>query len=134
MSRYAGHDVRSDPILNRLGANIRILRQGAGWTVGRLALEVGSNARSIYDYERGETRMPVDTLVRIAALFDVSLDDLVHGAPLFEGAALQMAALLDEPDCEEEETDCSMTRFTIEGVQSAEGLVVGGEIVSGEVR
>ena len=53
---------------------IRSLREDADKTQAQIAglLQVGQ--RTYCDYEKGKTRIPVDSLIRLAKLYNVSLD------------------------------------------------------------
>ena len=65
-----------------LGERIRQLRTERSWSQDELAAHVGSDARAISRYENGRITPSLDALVRIAEVFNVSLDYLaVEGAP-----------------------------------------------------
>lgn len=67
-----------DPLAQRIGARIRVLRKEAGLTLEKLAYEseVGSKG-FLSDVEKGLARPTVETLQAIAERLDVSLLDLV---------------------------------------------------------
>jgi transcriptional regulator with XRE-family HTH domain len=65
-----------------LGERIRQLRSERSWSQDELAAHVGSDARAISRYENGRITPSLDALVRLAEVFNVSLDYLaVDGAP-----------------------------------------------------
>ena len=59
-----------------LGERIRELRTERSWSQDELATQVGSDARGISRYENGKITPGLDTLIRIAETFNVSLDYL----------------------------------------------------------
>jgi transcriptional regulator with XRE-family HTH domain len=59
-----------------LGERIRQLRTERNWSQAELADHVGSDARGISRYEAGRITPSLDTLVRIAEVFNVSIDYL----------------------------------------------------------
>lgn len=64
-----GHDMP-------LGDRIRQLRTERGWSQDELASHVGSDARGISRYETNKITPSLDTLIRIAQTFNISLDHL----------------------------------------------------------
>jgi transcriptional regulator with XRE-family HTH domain len=65
-----------------LGERIRQLRSERGWSQDELAVQVGSDARAISRYENGRITPSLDALIRVAEVFNVSLDYLaVEGSP-----------------------------------------------------
>jgi len=60
-----------------LGERIKELRKEAGWSQGELAEKVGTDARQISRYENGRITPSLDAIVRIAEVFNVSVDHLV---------------------------------------------------------
>ena len=60
------------------GQNINTLRKAAGMTVHDLQLQMGFNTpQAIFKWFRGDALPTIDNLVILAALFGVTLDDLV---------------------------------------------------------
>lgn len=53
---------------------IRCLREEQHISQEMLALYINVDQKSISDYERGRTRIPVAHLIKIARFFDVSMD------------------------------------------------------------
>ena len=53
---------------------IRELREEQNVSQEKLGFYVNVEQKSISDYERGRTRIPISTLIRIAKFFDVSMD------------------------------------------------------------
>lgn len=50
------------------------MREDEDVTQDGLARITGTTQKSISDYETGRTRIPIETLIRIAEFFDVSMD------------------------------------------------------------
>jgi transcriptional regulator with XRE-family HTH domain len=67
-----------DPFTEKIGARLRILRQEAGLTLEQLAYqsELGSKGH-LSDIEHGRVRPTVHSLVKLAALLEVDVLDLV---------------------------------------------------------
>ena len=63
--------------INNLGKNIRILREEKGLSRERFAELIGRCSRIIYEYEDGFKIPSLATLVKIAKVFEVSIDDLL---------------------------------------------------------
>ena len=60
-----------------LGEHVKELRKEMGWSQSELADKVGTDARQVSRYENGRITPSLDVLVRIAEVFNVSLDYLV---------------------------------------------------------
>lgn len=64
--------------LKKLGAKIRFLRQGKGWSLGELAGKSGVSKAYISDLENGVAGKPnIQYMFNIAVALDVTLDDLL---------------------------------------------------------
>jgi len=61
----------------QLANNIKMLRSKAGLSQQTLSEQLGIGRSTLAEYERGKTEPSLDTLVKLAALFQVSLDQLV---------------------------------------------------------
>lgn len=67
--------------LKKLGAKVRFLRQGKGWSLADLAEKSGVSKAYISDLENGLSGKPnVQYLFNIAVALDVTIDDLVQEA------------------------------------------------------
>lgn len=64
-----------------LGARIATLRRAAGWSQAELAQKLQISASAVGMYEQGRREPAVELLVRMAALFEVSVDYLLTGKP-----------------------------------------------------
>lgn len=60
-----------------LGERIKALRKEKGWSQGELAEKVGTDGRQISRYENGHITPSADVLVKLAEVFDVSIDSLL---------------------------------------------------------
>jgi transcriptional regulator with XRE-family HTH domain len=72
--------MQSDPrdvLLKELGDRIIGLRRGEGWTRMALAIKLGVKIDRLGRWERGERQPPFPILVRLEALFGVSMHELV---------------------------------------------------------
>ena len=61
------------------GKRIRTLRKAAGYTQEELAVRLGTDKSYLGHVESGRRGCSVDILVRLAEIFDVSLDYLILG-------------------------------------------------------
>jgi transcriptional regulator with XRE-family HTH domain len=61
---------------NALGNRIRRLRQERGWSQAQLAMKLKIHQKQVSGYERDVHAPSTDLLIRVATLFDVSLDYL----------------------------------------------------------
>jgi DNA-binding transcriptional regulator YiaG len=66
---------------SELGARILRLRTGKGWERTELARELGVSRDRVSKWERGENAPPLEFLVPLAILLEVTLDELVTGKP-----------------------------------------------------
>lgn len=62
-----------------VGQRVRRLRQERGWSQAQLGSRLGAHQKQISSYERGVHVPSADVLIRMAELFDVSLDNLLAG-------------------------------------------------------
>ena len=69
-----------EPVLVRLGTNIRHLRERQGWTQDELARAIDVSRISIGRLERGEQNATILLLARIAASLQTDLADLIAGS------------------------------------------------------
>lgn len=60
-----------------IGEHIIRLRKAKGWSQDKLAKEVGSSRIMIGNYERGENLPSVEMIIKLARIFDVSIDFLL---------------------------------------------------------
>jgi len=61
-----------------LHRNIRFLRKGLGWSQEELAMRVGLNRGNIASYENGTAEPKIGNLLKMSAIFGVSIHDLAH--------------------------------------------------------
>jgi transcriptional regulator with XRE-family HTH domain len=66
-------------VLKPLGERIRDLRDKKGWSQEAMAKVAAMNASHLGEIERGEIDSSLETLLRIAAAFNITLSELVHG-------------------------------------------------------
>lgn len=65
--------------IEEAGKRIRTLRKSAGYTQEKLAVRLGTDKSYLGHVECGRRGCSVDILVRLAEIFDVSLDYLILG-------------------------------------------------------
>ncbi len=66
-------------VRQQLGARIRQLREGAGWSQEELAAQCGLHRTYIGGVERGERNIGVENIVRIADALEISASALLKG-------------------------------------------------------
>jgi transcriptional regulator with XRE-family HTH domain len=64
-----------------IGASIASLRQERGWTQRQLARQLDLSHQAVSKWENGESAPDVETLVRLARLFGVTIDRLINPDP-----------------------------------------------------
>lgn len=67
----------SDPVEFKLAERLRELRTQRSWRQREVAEKVFVERTSYVNYETGRTRPELDTLVRLARLFEVTVDYLL---------------------------------------------------------
>lgn len=70
----------AESIKMNLGANVKRLRKERSWSQTELAEKVGVHLNHINRIETGKYMPVLDTVVRLADLFEVSIDYLVNDA------------------------------------------------------
>jgi len=59
--------------------NIKALREGKGWTQEKLAQQAGISYQTLIKIEHGGIKNPrLETLIKISAALNVSLDQLIN--------------------------------------------------------
>ncbi len=66
----------------RYNQRIRALREEMGFTQQRIADQLNVGQRTYCDYEQGKTRIPVDSIVKLAKLYNVSVDYIVGASDI----------------------------------------------------
>lgn len=65
--------------MERLSTNLRTLRKSSGLTLEKLIEMLGISSRqSIYDWESGRSLPPIDRLVKLAEMYNVSVDHMLY--------------------------------------------------------
>jgi transcriptional regulator with XRE-family HTH domain len=79
-----------------LGEKIRRLRKDKDWSQAQLAQKLGLHPKHISRYENNVHNPPIETLVKIAELFEVSIDFLLTDEPkTVSGTAIKDNKLLE---------------------------------------
>jgi len=60
-----------------IGDRIRLLRKEKNWNQAELAEKIEADSRQISRYEKGKVNPSVETLIKVAEVFDVSFDYLL---------------------------------------------------------
>jgi DNA-binding XRE family transcriptional regulator len=68
-----------------LSNNIKVLRKRWGYTQESLSKELGKTKATMSDYEKGKSLPPLDILLKMCALFQINLEDLVNKDLEMEG-------------------------------------------------
>lgn len=83
-----------------LGVNLRNLRKSRNWTQKRLSEMLNVSEASISKYEGNLAAPPIDTLRAYAALFKISLDELLgnqnKGTISLQGLTAEQADVIQE--------------------------------------
>ncbi len=64
--------------LYRLSENLKMLREQYGYTMKYVAEQIGIAYQSYQCYERGLTVPTLQNFIKLARLYDVSLDELIE--------------------------------------------------------
>ena len=70
---------KKDPVLVRLGGNLRKAREAKGWSQEELAFRCEVHRTYIGAVERGEYNVTILTLRRITKALGISLRDAIRG-------------------------------------------------------
>ncbi len=65
--------------LEELGARIKQLRKGRGWTLRDMVVQHGFHLTHWQGFERGKKGISVPSLMQVAELFDMTLCHLLEG-------------------------------------------------------
>lgn len=65
--------------MDSFGRRLENLRESHGYTKKDVSLKLGFTANVYGSYERGERRPTLETLIKLADLFDTNLDYLIRG-------------------------------------------------------
>jgi transcriptional regulator with XRE-family HTH domain len=65
--------------MNKVNTMIKLLRTEKGMNQEQLAEQLHVTRQAISSWETGKTQPDIDTLTRIAELFDVSVEQLIYG-------------------------------------------------------
>ncbi len=78
-----------------IGENIKKLRKMRGFSQETLADMAGINRKAIHFYETGKRQVPSQYLSRIAAVLDVTVDELFSGIQKTTSDADELAAQIN---------------------------------------
>ena len=70
--------MNDEKLKNQLGANIAAFRKRSGMTQAVLAEKLNFSDKAVSKWERGESVPDVLTLMNLAELFEISVDDLLR--------------------------------------------------------
>lgn len=85
-------------INRRIGERIHELRVGNGLTLKQFGEFTGINYVTLSNYERGFRQITIDSLVKIADLFNVSIEYLITGGGQYFDTADLICLVADEVD------------------------------------
>ena len=72
-----------DEILSRLRINIKHYRKLKKLTQGQLATKLSVNAMTVSDYERGKVIPPLEKILKMCSILDVSITQLIEDIPKY---------------------------------------------------
>ena len=81
-------------VSKRFSDKLKKLRHDRDWSQGQVAKKLGINTQRVSKYERGVITPPSDMMVKIASVYDVSLDYLLREAPDTAVSRIKNQALL----------------------------------------
>lgn len=87
-------DAAVDSLSQRIGARVRIEREGRGWSLTDLAAHSGVSRAMVHKLERGESSPTATLLARLSGAFGLSMSQLIARAEAKEGRLLRRA---DQP-------------------------------------
>ena len=67
--------------MTSVGENIKKTRNKIGITQEQLAEKINVTRQAVSNWENGKTEPDIETLTKIAQIFDISIDELVDGIP-----------------------------------------------------
>ncbi len=70
-----------DSFNKTLGQRIALLRKERGFSQVKFSAQLGIAQQTLSNYEGGQLRCPVELLLKIGELLDVSLEELITGQP-----------------------------------------------------
>ena len=70
--------MNDEKLKNQLGANIVMFRKRSGMTQAKLAEHLNYSDKAVSKWERGESMPDVLTLVQLAELFEITVDELLR--------------------------------------------------------
>lgn len=82
-------DIKTHPLDLIVGANLRRHRENAGITLPALARGVGISYQQLQKYETGRNRISMTRAWEFALLLNISVEELLTGAPLPRRGALK---------------------------------------------
>jgi len=66
--------------MNNVGKNIKRLREDARMTQEEMAEKLNVTRQAISNWETGKTQPDIDTLHKIAALFETDINEVIYGS------------------------------------------------------
>lgn len=75
------------PLSKMVGRRLRGLRRARALSQAAVGAQVGARHQTVAKWEDGENVPPLERLVKLASVFDVTLDYFVQGAPAQERIA-----------------------------------------------
>ena len=68
--------------MEKMNDKIKKLRKSKGWTQTELAKRLGTSQKVITSYETGTKKPPIKRLPDLAAVFGITIDELVDSQPV----------------------------------------------------
>lgn len=79
LGKMSGQPKVAEPVYQKLGANVRGLREQQGMSQGQLAEKLGKGASTVAEIEGGSTRILLSDVEAIAAALNVQPKQLLIG-------------------------------------------------------
>lgn len=70
---------RKDPVLVKLGKNLRAAREAKGWSQEELAFKAGVHRTYVGGVERGEYNVTILTLRRLTQTLGLAIQEVIRG-------------------------------------------------------
>lgn len=82
-----------EELITRVGMNLKIIRELKNYTQKYVADKIGCTYQTYNSYENGKREIGVVKLMKLAQLYDVSVDFLLNKTPTTEDEAREMISI-----------------------------------------
>ncbi|KAB8151783.1 helix-turn-helix domain-containing protein [Kordia sp. TARA_039_SRF] len=67
-------------MFKQIGVNIKSIRKSNGLTQSELASRLGITRQQVANYEKGDSSIPLSSIIKMSDIFNISIDNLVKGS------------------------------------------------------